>query len=68
MHLFCVMLYQRKVGKTLIFMILTKNASFRSYSTFAYLLRAHIRVSFLPHEKTRDIESVCARACVHIAN
>ena len=23
-------------------MILTKNASFRSYSTFAYLLRAHI--------------------------
>ena len=24
-------------------MSLTKNASFRSYSTFAYLLRAHIR-------------------------
>ena len=24
-------------------MILTKNASFRSYGTFAYLLRAHIR-------------------------
>ena len=28
---------------TLIFMISTKNASFRSYGTFAYLLRAHIR-------------------------
>ena len=38
--------YQRnqlKVGKTLIVAILTKNASFRSYGTFAYLLRAHIR-------------------------
>ena len=34
---------QRKVGKTLIVAILTKNASFRSYVTFAYLLRAHIR-------------------------
>ena len=33
---------QRKVGKTLIVTILTKNASFRSYGTFAYLLRAHI--------------------------
>ena len=28
---------------TLLFVILTKNASFRSYGTFAYLLRAHIR-------------------------
>ena len=28
---------------TLLFAILTKNASFRSYSTFAYLLHAHIR-------------------------
>ena len=28
---------------TLLFAILTKNASFRSYGTFAYLLRAHIR-------------------------
>ena len=27
----------------LLFAILTKNASFRSYGTFAYLLRAHIR-------------------------
>ena len=27
---------------TLLFVILTKNASFRSYGTFAYLLRAHI--------------------------
>ena len=38
--------YQRnqlKVGKPLIVATLTKNASFRSYSTFAYLLRAHIR-------------------------
>ena len=34
---------QRKVGNTLIFAILTKNASFRSYGIFAYLLRAHIR-------------------------
>ena len=33
---------QWKVGKTLIVAILTKNASFRSYGTFAYLLRAHI--------------------------
>ena len=30
------------VGKTLIVAILTKNASFRSYGTFAYLLCAHI--------------------------
>ena len=30
------------VGKTLVFAILTKNASFRSYGTFAYLLHAHI--------------------------
>ena len=28
---------------TLLFAIITKNASFRSYGTFAYLLRAHIR-------------------------
>ena len=28
--------------KTLIVAILTKNASFRSYGTFAYLLRTHI--------------------------
>ena len=28
---------------TLLFAILTKNASFRSYGTFAYLLRVHIR-------------------------
>ena len=27
---------------TFLFAILTKNASFRSYGTFAYLLRAHI--------------------------
>ena len=32
----------RNVGTTLLFAILTKNTSFRSYSTFAYLLRAHI--------------------------
>ena len=31
-----------KVGKPLIVTTLTKNASFRSYGTFAYLLRAHI--------------------------
>ena len=31
------------VGKMLVVAILTKNASFRSYGTFAYLLRAHIR-------------------------
>ena len=38
--------YQRnqlKVGKPLIVANVTKNASFKSYSTFAYLLRAHIR-------------------------
>ena len=34
---------QLKVGKPLIVATLTKNASFRSYSTFAYLLRVHIR-------------------------
>ena len=32
-----------EVGKPLIVATLTKNASFRSYGTFAYLLRAHIR-------------------------
>ena len=31
------------MGTTLLIAILTKNASFRSYGTFAYLLRAHIR-------------------------
>ena len=30
------------VGVTLLFVIVTKNASFRSYGTFAYLLGAHI--------------------------
>ena len=38
--------YQRnhlKVGKPLVAAILTKNALFRSYGTFAYLPRAHIR-------------------------
>ena len=38
--------YQRnqlKVGKPLIVATLTKNASFRSYGKFAYLLRAYIR-------------------------
>ena len=34
---------QQKIGKTLIVAILTKNASFRSYGTFAYLLCAYIR-------------------------
>ena len=32
----------RNVGMTLLFAVLTKNDSFRSYSTFVYLLRAHI--------------------------
>ena len=31
-----------KVGKPLIVTILTENASFKSYGTFAYLLCAHI--------------------------
>ena len=31
------------MGMTLLFAILTKNDSFRSYGTFAYLLRLHIR-------------------------
>ena len=30
------------MGMTLLFAILTKNATFRSYSAFIYLLRAHI--------------------------
>ena len=30
------------MGMTLLFAILTKNASFRSYGTFVYLLCAHI--------------------------
>ena len=30
------------MGMTLLFAALTKNDSFRSYSTFVYLLRAHI--------------------------
>ena len=30
------------LGMTLLFAVLTKNDSFRSYSTFVYLLRAHI--------------------------
>ena len=37
--------YQRNphnVGMTLLFAVLTKNDSFRSYSTFVYLLRTHI--------------------------
>ena len=32
----------RNVGMTLLFVVLTKNDWFRSYSTFVYLLRAHI--------------------------
>ena len=32
----------RNVGMTLLFAVLTKNDSFRSYSTFVYLLRARI--------------------------
>ena len=32
----------RNVGMTLLFMVLTKNDSFRSYSTFVYLYHAHI--------------------------
>ena len=32
----------RNVGMTLLFAVLTKNDSFRSYSTFVYLLRAYI--------------------------
>ena len=32
----------RNVGMTLLFAVLTKNDSFRNYSTFVYLLRAHI--------------------------
>ena len=55
---------QQKVEKTLIFAILTKNALFRSYGTFAYLLRAHI------HNINRRmyITSACRHelsGCVH---
>ena len=32
----------RNVGMILLFAVLTKNDLFRSYSTFVYLLRAHI--------------------------
>ena len=32
----------RNVGMTLLFAVLTKNDSFRSYCTFVYLLRVHI--------------------------
>ena len=32
----------QNVGMTLLFAVLTKNDSFRSYSTFVYLLRAHM--------------------------
>ena len=32
----------QNVGMTLLFAVLTKNESFRSYRTFVYLLRAHI--------------------------
>ena len=34
--------HPRNAGMTLLFAVLTKNGSFRSYSTFVYLLRAHI--------------------------
>ena len=37
------LIHPRNVGMTLLFAILTKNASFRSYCTFAYLHLAHIR-------------------------
>ena len=37
-----------QVGMTLLFVILTKNALFRSYSPFAYLLRAHIHNINIP--------------------
>ena len=33
---------------TLLFVILTKNASFKSYGTFAYLLRAYIHNINMP--------------------
>ena len=60
--------YQRnqlKVGKPLIVANLTKNASFRSYGTFAYLLRAHIRninmcryiISGRRHELSRRVHT-----------
>ena len=38
----------RNVGMTFLFAILTKNASFRSYGTFDYLLRASIRNINMP--------------------
>ena len=37
-----VMSCPQNVGMTLLFAVLTKNDSFRSYSTFVYLLRAHM--------------------------
>ena len=39
----CIYRNQLNVGKPLIVATLIKNTSFRSYSTFAYLLPAHIR-------------------------
>ena len=55
----------RNVGITLLFAVLTKNDSFRSYSTFVYLLRAHILNINMCTYTTRahgDELSVCVRA------
>ena len=59
---------QLKVGKSLIVATL-KNASFRSYGTFAYLLQAHIRKINM----RRYITSACGhelsgRVCAHAYN
>ena len=60
--------YQRnqlKVGNPLIVAILTKNTFFRSYGTFAYFLRAHVRNINMNSAHGHEFSG---RVCAHAYN
>ena len=66
----------RNVSMTLLFAILTKNALFRSYGTFTYLLRAHIRninmcmyiTSARGHELSGRVREISGRVHADVYN
>ena len=56
----------RNVSMTLLFSVLTENDSFRIYSTFVYLLRAHIlNINTCRYTTTAHELSGCVRAAAY---
>ena len=55
--------------KAIVVAILTKNASFRSYGTFAYLFRALIRnINMCRYITSARVHELSGRVCTHAYN